>query len=170
MCCTLLFMHQEIKIFHLHYNTHLLWFLPASFRYFSNRTQCGTKITVQTTSLAVLPSVLEILVVLEDLEVQLARCLLGVRGDPSVLDGLYDQVFQDHLEALFLLEGLFHLWCQALPRWKKKKKIISYRHKIRGKLLISKHSKTQTAELAKLLNTTSGELQMILKLLLTEND
>lgn len=104
---------------HPRYNTHLLWFLPASLRYFADHTHCGTKITVQNPSLAVLPLVLEILVVLEDQEVQLAQCLQGVHGDPSVLDGLYDQVFRDHLEALFLLEGLFHLWCQALPKWKK---------------------------------------------------
>ncbi|KAK4827207.1 hypothetical protein QYF61_015235 [Mycteria americana] len=49
------------------------------------------KITVQSPSLAVLPLVLEILAVLEDREVQLAQCLLGVHGDPSVLDGLYGQ-------------------------------------------------------------------------------
>lgn len=69
---------------------------------------CDTR-TVQSPSLSILPLVLEILVVLEDQEVQLAQCLLVVHEDPSVLDGLCDQVSQDHLEGLFLLEGLFHL-------------------------------------------------------------
>lgn len=53
--------------------------------------------------------VLEILAVLGDQEAQLAQCLLVVHGVPSVLDGLYDQVSQAHLEGPFVLEGLFHL-------------------------------------------------------------
>lgn len=127
---------------------------------------CDSKTTVLSPSLAILPLVPEILAVLEDQEVQLAPCLLEVHGDPSDLDDLCDQVSQVHLEGPFLPEDLFHLWCQVLPKWKKWR----YCHKIRGKLLISKNSETQTAELAKLLNTTPGALQMIHKLLLTEND
>lgn len=53
--------------------------------------------------------VLEILAVLGDQEVQSAPCLLVAHGDPSVLDDLYDQVSQVHLEGPFLLEGLFRL-------------------------------------------------------------
>lgn len=53
--------------------------------------------------------VLEILAVLGDQEAQLAQCLLVVHGVPSVLDGLYDQVSQAHLEGPFVLEGLFRL-------------------------------------------------------------
>lgn len=70
---------------------------------------CGSKITIQSPYLAALPLVLEILAVLGDQEVQSAPCLLVAHGDPSVLDDLYDQVSQVHLEGPFLLEGLFRL-------------------------------------------------------------
>ena len=69
----------------------------------------GSKITVQSLYLAALPVVLEILAVLGDQEAQLAHCLLVVRGVPSDLDGLYDQVSQAHLEGPFLPEDLFRL-------------------------------------------------------------